>query len=61
MGTPVVLEWRNLNLTIEKSEFKYLKCSKRVEKKTILENGIIKSNVKQKFFHQNHMFSSFFQ
>lgn len=35
----VILEWRNLNLTIEKREFSYLKCSTKFEEKRILDNG----------------------
>lgn len=39
MDTPVDLQWKNLNLCIEKSEFSYLKCQKIHEKKTILNDG----------------------
>lgn len=39
MSTNVILEWRNLNLTIEKCEFSILKCRKTVEKNQILDNG----------------------
>lgn len=40
MNSSVVLEWRNLNLTIEKREFSYLKWQTNVEEKRILENGM---------------------
>lgn len=37
--TAVNLEWRNLNLTIEKRELKISKCETQVEERRILENG----------------------
>lgn len=43
MATGVVLEWRNLNLTVEQREFSYLKCRDKVEEKCILDNGMIKT------------------
>lgn len=39
MTAPVILEWRNLNLTIEKRELNISKCEKHVEERRILENG----------------------
>lgn len=43
MDTGVVLEWKNLNLTLEQREFSYLKCRDKVEEKRILDNGMIMS------------------
>lgn len=40
MTTNVILEWRNLNLIIEKREFNFWKCRTIHEEKRILENGI---------------------
>lgn len=40
MTTDVILEWRNLNLTIAKSEFNIWKCRVNREEKRILDNGI---------------------
>lgn len=39
MTGSIILKWTNLQLTIEKKEFNYLKCSEQVEKKRILNNG----------------------
>lgn len=41
MCASVILEWKNLNLTIKKHEFKFSKCATQVEEKRILENGIV--------------------
>lgn len=40
MTTNVVLEWKNLNLTIEKKEYNFLKCKIETEQKRILDNGM---------------------
>lgn len=40
MSASVVLEWRNLNLIIEKREFEFTKCKTTVEEKRILDNGM---------------------
>lgn len=39
MSAPVILEWRNLNLTIKKREFKFLKCETQTKESRIIENG----------------------
>lgn len=39
MSASVVLEWRNLNLTIKKREFKWSKSATQIEEKCILDNG----------------------
>lgn len=50
MTTNVILEWRNLDLTIRKSEFSILKCRKQVEEKQILDNGKQMKSEKYFFF-----------
>lgn len=39
MTAPVILEWRNLNLIIKKSDLKFSKCKRQVEERHILDNG----------------------
>lgn len=39
MTQNVVLEWKNLNLIIEKRELSILKCQINTEQKRILDNG----------------------
>lgn len=45
MTAKVILEWRNLNLVIEKKEFNFSKCRTNIEEKRILDNvnGSLKS------------------
>lgn len=45
MTAKVILEWRNLNLVIEKKEFNFSKCRTSTEEKLILDNvsGSLKS------------------
>lgn len=45
MTAKVILEWRNLNLVIEKKEFNFSKCRTNTEEKRILDNvnGSLKS------------------
>lgn len=45
MTAKVILEWRNLNLVIEKREFNFSKCRTNIEVKRILDNvnGSLKS------------------
>lgn len=35
----VCLEWKNLNLSVQKSEYDFWKCKRRIEDKKILSNG----------------------
>lgn len=49
MTTDVILEWRNLNLIIEKREFNYWKCRSNIEEKRILDNGKAILDLKKKF------------
>lgn len=48
MTTDVILEWRNLNLIIEKREFNYWKCRTNNEEKRILDNGKVFFEFKMK-------------